>query len=126
MASTALKTEEEKKEYFDSPEELERKVEKLAELVRNSKHMVAFTGAGISTACGIPDYRSGANTCLPTGPGGWEKLANIQKAKRLGQKVAPQMNRAQVSNAFKKAVPSKCHMALKALNEKNILKHIVS
>jgi hypothetical protein len=33
MASSAIKTEEEKKEYFDSPQELEEKVEKLAELI---------------------------------------------------------------------------------------------
>ena len=41
--------------------------------------MVAFTGAGISTACGIPDYRSGYNTVLETGPGCWETAANKQK-----------------------------------------------
>ena len=33
--------------------------------------MVAFTGAGVSTACGIPDFRSGINTVLKTGPGAW-------------------------------------------------------
>ena len=85
MADTALKTEEEKQEYFDEPEVLEQKIEKLAELVRNSKNMVAFTGAGLSTAAGIPDYRSGANTIVETGPGCWEKLANIQKAKKEGK-----------------------------------------
>ena len=30
MASTAIKTEEEKKEYFDSPKDLEKKIDKLA------------------------------------------------------------------------------------------------
>ena len=81
MAATAIKSEEEKKEYFDSPEELEEKVQLLAEMIIMSKHMVAFTGAGISTASGIPDYRSGMNTCLPTGPGCWETAANKQKYK---------------------------------------------
>jgi len=32
-----------------------------------------FTGAGILTSTGIPDYRSGVNTVLPTGPGTKEK-----------------------------------------------------
>ena len=76
MAQTAHKTEEEKKEYFDPPEVLDNKVTMLAEMIINSSSMVAFTGAGISTACGIPDYRSGFNTVLETGPGCWETAAN--------------------------------------------------
>ena len=83
MASTAIKTEEEKKEYFDTPEELDEKVSMLAEMIIMSKHMVAFTGAGISTASGIPDYRSGFNTVLKTGPGCWETAANMDKFKKL-------------------------------------------
>lgn len=77
MADTAIKSEEEKQEYFDSPQELEEKVDRLAMMILSSEHMVAFTGAGISTAAGIPDYRSGANTVLQTGPGCWETAANI-------------------------------------------------
>uniref|UniRef100_A0A8D2MKU6 protein acetyllysine N-acetyltransferase n=1 Tax=Zonotrichia albicollis TaxID=44394 RepID=A0A8D2MKU6_ZONAL len=42
---------------FDPPEELERKVQELAELIRSSSHVVFHTGAGISTASGIPDFR---------------------------------------------------------------------
>ena len=48
-------------------------------MIQASQHMVAFTGAGISTACGIPDYRSGFDTVLETGPGCWETLANKKK-----------------------------------------------
>src|SRR5215207_11038411 len=33
-------------------------IEKLAELVEQAKSLVSFTGAGISTECGIPDFRS--------------------------------------------------------------------
>ena len=51
----------------------------LAQMIQASQHMVAFTGAGISTACGIPDYRSGFDTVLETGPGCWETLANKKK-----------------------------------------------
>jgi len=73
---TAHKTEDEKKEYFDSDEELDRKIQLLADKIKSCKHFVAFTGAGISTSTGIADYRSGMNTVLPTGPGCWEKKAN--------------------------------------------------
>ena len=80
MANTAL-NDEDKKEYFDSPAELDKKVTRLTKMVLEANHLVAFTGAGISTSTGIPDYRSGAKTVLPTGPGCWTKLADIQKAK---------------------------------------------
>ena len=85
MASTAIKSEEAKKEYFDSPELLDKKVTQLATMILESKHFSTFTGAGISTASGIPDYRSGANTVLPTGAGCWETQANILKAKKEGK-----------------------------------------
>lgn len=42
MAWTA-RSEDEKKEYFDTPEELEKKVSQLAEWVKESKHMIIFT-----------------------------------------------------------------------------------
>ena len=44
MASTALKTEEEKKEYFDTMEDLDAKVAQLAIYIQESRHFVAFTG----------------------------------------------------------------------------------
>ena len=75
MADTAIKSEEEKKEYFDPPEVLDEKCEKLALWISSAEHFIAFTGAGISTSAGIPDFRSGINTVLETGPGAWEKAA---------------------------------------------------
>lgn len=79
MADTAIKEEEDKKEYFDSEEELDWKIEQLAMMIGSSEHFISFTGAGISTAAGIPDYRSGMDTVLPTGPGCWELAANKGK-----------------------------------------------
>ena len=83
MAQTAIKTEEEKKEYFDSPKELDEKINLLAEMIVCAERVVFFTGAGISTATGIPDYRSGFNTVLKTGPGCWETAANKKKFQDL-------------------------------------------
>lgn len=56
-----------------------------------SEHFIMFTGAGISTSTGIPDYRSGYNTVLPTGPGCWETAAKkeeYEKMKKLPGQVA--------------------------------------
>ena len=55
-------------EIFDSPAELEEKVANLAQMIQQSRHMVVITGAGISTASGIPDFR---------GPSGKKFLPNV-------------------------------------------------
>ncbi|XP_077188324.1 NAD-dependent protein deacylase sirtuin-6 isoform X2 [Paroedura picta] len=44
-------------EIFDLPDELEIKIHELASLIRDSSYVVFHTGAGISTASGIPDFR---------------------------------------------------------------------
>ena len=44
-------------ERHSSLEEVMCEAARIAELIRNAKHFVAFTGAGISTSAGIGDYR---------------------------------------------------------------------
>lgn len=45
---------------------LEQKIEELCNLILKHRNAIVFTGAGISTESGIPDYRS-------PGSGAWEK-----------------------------------------------------
>lgn len=49
MASTA-RNKDEAREFFDEPDMLEEKVDQLADMIRESNHFIAFTGAGISTS----------------------------------------------------------------------------
>ena len=50
--------------------DLQTGIERLRDLVADAGRIVPFTGAGISTECGIPDFRS---------PGGiWTKMQPIQ------------------------------------------------
>lgn len=92
-------------ELFDSPDEVAAKVERLAQLIRQARRVVAFTGAGISTACGIPDFR---------GPAG------IWTLQRAGQPLP----RPKVS--FTHAKPSLTHQVLLALMRAGKLDYLVS
>ncbi|KNC51606.1 transcriptional regulator [Thecamonas trahens ATCC 50062] len=93
-------------EYRDEPEVLAAKVAELAELIKSAQHVVAYTGAGISTAAKIPDYR---------GPSGVWTMA----AKGLAAKCEIRMDQA---------VPTTAHMALASMlaDSDNPLQHIVS
>lgn len=108
--------EEEKKEYFDDENALKTKLDTLAGWVKGSRHCIIFTGAGISTSTGIPDFRSGINTVLSTGPGVWE----------LQAKGKPRPAGAVALADMLQAIPSKSHMAIVKLHEQGLVKFTVS
>ena len=59
---------------------LEKNIEVLARTIRESRYLVAFTGAGISTESGIPDFR---------GPQGiWKKMRPIELSEFLADPAA--------------------------------------
>ncbi|KAL2196923.1 DHS-like NAD/FAD-binding domain-containing protein [Corynascus similis CBS 632.67] len=92
-------------ELIESKEDLEQKARQLADMIRQSKHFIVFTGAGISTSAGIPDFR---------GPeGAWTLQAQGR------QRAAPTTSTLQ-------AIPTATHMALVELQNRNILKYVVS
>uniref|UniRef100_F6UHM0 protein acetyllysine N-acetyltransferase n=1 Tax=Equus caballus TaxID=9796 RepID=F6UHM0_HORSE len=90
-------------EVCDDPEELRRKVRELAGAVRNAKYLVVYTGAGISTAASIPDYR---------GPNGvWTLL---------------QKGRSVSAADLSEAEPTLTHMSIARLHEQKLVQHVVS
>ncbi|KAM8765641.1 NAD-dependent protein deacylase sirtuin-6 isoform 1-T1 [Rhynchonycteris naso] len=91
-------------EIFDPPEELEQKVWELANLVWQSSNVVFHTGAGISTASGIPDFR---------GPHGVWTMEE--------QGLAPKFD-----TTFESARPTQTHMALVQLERVGLLHFLVS
>ncbi|XP_046857359.1 NAD-dependent protein deacetylase Sirt6-like isoform X2 [Xenia sp. Carnegie-2017] len=91
-------------ELFDSEEELASKIIELSKLIKECKHLVFHTGAGISTSCGIPDFR---------GPKGvWTLEAKGEKPK--------------FDVTFKSAAPTLTHMAMVELEREGYLKFVVS
>eukprot|EP01083_Nonionella_stella_P218701 784020_1 len=93
-------------EFFDDESlvVLGQKATELAEMIRSAKHVVVHTGAGVSTASGIPDFR---------GPEGiWTKEAE-------GEDLPS-------GTDFKDARPSLTHMALKAMLDTGFIHYIVT
>eukprot|EP00395_MALV-II_sp_L67-2_P000454 gene454-184_t len=127
MADTVRKGAE-KGEHFDKPAVLQAKVKEVAALLRNSKHAIVFTGAGISTAAGIPDFRSGLNTVLETGAGLWERKAHERAAKGGKASAADKKAAAKVVKTvdMKHAYPTFTHMSLLKLLEAGVLEHVIS
>ncbi|XP_029108317.1 NAD-dependent protein deacetylase sirtuin-7 [Scleropages formosus] len=90
-------------EVFDDAEELRRKVSQLAVAVRGARHLVVYTGAGISTAASIPDYR---------GPNGlWTQL---------------QKGRSVSTSDLSAAEPTLTHMSIRMLHKEKLVQHVVS
>ena len=44
-------------EKFDAPDVVKEKALQLADMIKHCHRLVVITGAGLSTSCGIPDFR---------------------------------------------------------------------
>lgn len=123
MAST-IRAKKDTKEFFDEPDVLTTKVKEFALAFQKAKFPIAFTGAGISTSAGIPDFRSGMSTSLPTGPGVWE----IKAHNKIPSAERPVVKRTSATKNVPvlRCKPTFTHMALVTLMEKGFLKGIIS
>jgi NAD-dependent deacetylase len=90
--------------------DLKTAVAALSELIGNARVIVPFTGAGISTECGIPDFRS---------PGGiWTKMRPIDFSDFLSSQEARDESwrrRFAMEQQFGGAAPGRGHRALASL-----------
>jgi NAD-dependent deacetylase len=96
--------------HFMLAPNLKTAVDELARLIESSDAIVPFTGAGISTECGIPDFRS---------PGGiWTRMAPIQFDDFLASQEMRNeawRRRFAMEDEFKGARPGRGHRALASL-----------
>jgi NAD-dependent deacetylase len=101
---------------------LSESIQRAAELLRQAKYTVAFTGAGISTPSGIPDFRSQRS-------GLWEKDDPMTVASLYGFRQNPQafynwiypLTRLTIN-----AQPNPAHLALATLETQGKLKAIIT
>lgn len=104
---------------------MNEKIQKLSQILKESNNIVFFGGAGISTASGIPDFRS----------------SNGLYSKKLNRNFTPEQAVShsffvrypeEFYNFYKKnlvypdAIPNNCHKALARLEQMGKLKAIVT
>jgi NAD-dependent deacetylase len=94
---------------------------RLSGLLANSRRAVAFTGAGISTESGIPDFRS---------PGGiWSRMQPIEFDDFLSSEEMRRESwrrKRVIDRDFKAAQPNRGHRALAALIERGTMSAIIT
>lgn len=91
----------------------EEAVQALGAAIESARRIVCFTGAGISTESGIPDFRS-------PGTGLWNKIKPIQFQDFMASEEARQESwkrKFSGDRSFEDAVPNKGHLALARLVE---------
>jgi NAD-dependent deacetylase len=98
-------------------------IDRVAEMLRNARHVVVLTGAGISTESGIRDFR---------GPNGlWTKDPSAEKTAQLEYYMGdPEVRRRAWQNRIKgnyfTAEPNAAHHALVDLEKKGALHCLVT
>ena len=93
----------------------------LVQMVENATRVVAFTGAGISTECGIPDFRSPGGIWSKFKPIDFQTFMSSPEARRDGLWRFLQIRRE--VGAVK---PGRGHMALAALVASGKINHIIT
>jgi NAD-dependent deacetylase len=93
----------------------------LAALIAHSQRIVAFTGAGISTESGIPDFRS---------PGGiWSRMQPIDFRdfmRSADMRREAWRRKAVIDKDFHQATPNRGHRALAALVGRGVMSAIIT
>jgi len=93
----------------------------LKRLIDDASRVVVFTGAGISTESGIPDFRS---------PGGlWTKMAPIDfndflRSAELRREAW--RRKFEIDKTVQRAEPNKGHMAIAKLVDMGVVAHVIT
>ena len=103
---------------FDS---ISRNVELISREIVESEYFIAFTGAGISTESGIPDYRSKG--------GIWDKFRPVYIDEFMSSRAARVKywkRKAELYPALIDAQPNAAHNGLAELHEMGLLKAVIT
>jgi len=102
--------------------QIDQQIEQAAQLLKNAGNAVAFTGAGISTPSGIPDFRS-------PGSGLWEhydpfEVASLSAFKHHPEKFYDWIR--PLAHTARAAQPNLAHKGLAALEKAGLIQAVIT
>jgi NAD-dependent deacetylase len=102
---------------------MDEAIEQGATRIRAAKNVMAFTGAGLSTESGIPDFRSPGGIWDRYDPSDFDfqKILSSERARRNYWKMSTEFY-----GTMQDAQPNPAHLALKALEDMGKLTAIVT
>ncbi len=92
-----------------------------AELIQSARHIVALTGAGISTESGIPDFRSPGSRWQEHPPVSYSAFLHKAEAR-----AAYWQTRRSLIAQVSAALPNPAHIALAELEHKGLLQGVIT
>ncbi|GIX64179.1 NAD-dependent protein deacetylase sirtuin-6 [Babesia caballi] len=119
-------------QLFDSPADVSRKFKKLLSLFNESKCAVLHTGAGVSTAAGIPDFRgpSGVWTVMSQenqAAGKRRKMTDGDCTVKSTTEACVEYGREKLEAVeFSQALPSEAHLATLALLRAGRIRSVIT
>jgi NAD+-dependent protein deacetylase sirtuin 6 len=122
--SNLMQEVEETIERFDTLELLRNYAKEIADLIRQSRHTVAFTGAGLSASAGIPTYRGADGIDTIDAHGGSQPLAKKQKREEEEKEEKEEEEEEEVR--YELLVPTYSHRALTALHRQGLLQYCIT
>ena len=96
-------------------------VEDLVGLVEDARRIVAFTGAGISTECGVPDFRSPGSPWMRTPPIPYDAFVSSDAVRRKAW-----AHKFEMDDSWRGARPGRGHAAIRTLADAGRLVAVIT
>jgi len=98
-------------------------IAKGAQIIKEAKKILIFSGAGMSTESGIPDFRSPGGVWSKYDPSDFyfDKIISSEKAREKCWEMSTEFY-----DTMKDAVPNRAHLAIRAIEESGKLLAIVT
>lgn len=99
----------------------DRDIDRLADLLRAARQAVVFTGAGISTESGIPDFRSPGGIWTRMAPIDFQDFVSSAEMRREAWR-----RRFAMEQSFSEARPNEGHRAVAELVRRGKASHVIT